>query len=70
MDRLNSQNDGAQTRSWSLDLVGNTSSETLNGNAEARTLNDMHAPTTPGETMRTGRVPCCSCPEVGSTDTM
>ena len=48
MDRLNSQNDGTQTRSWSLDLVGNTTSETLNGTAEARTLNDMHAPTAAG----------------------
>jgi RHS repeat-associated protein len=48
MDRLNSQNDGVQTRSWSLDLVGNTTSETLDGNAEARTLNDMHAPTAAG----------------------
>jgi RHS repeat-associated protein len=48
MDRLNSQNDGVQTRSWSLDLVGNTTSETLNGTAEARTLNDMHAPTAAG----------------------
>ena len=48
MDRLNSQNDGAQTRSWSLDLVGNTTAETLNGTAEARTLNDMHAPTAAG----------------------
>jgi RHS repeat-associated protein len=48
MDRLNSQNDGAQTRSWNLDLVGNTTSETLNGTAEARTLNDMHAPTAAG----------------------
>ena len=48
MDRLNSQNDGGQTRSWNLDLVGNTTSETLNGTAEARTLNDMHAPTAAG----------------------
>ena len=48
MDRLNSQNDGVQTRSWNLDLVGNTTSETLDGNAEARTLNDMHAPTAAG----------------------
>ncbi len=48
MDRLNSQNDGVQTRSWGLDLVGNTTSETLNGTAEARTLNDMHAPTAAG----------------------
>jgi RHS repeat-associated protein len=48
MDRLNSQNDGAQTRNWSLDLVGNTTAETLSGTAEARTLNDMHAPTAAG----------------------
>jgi RHS repeat-associated protein len=48
MDRLNSQNDGTQTRSWNLDLVGNTTSETLDGNAEARALNDMHAPTAAG----------------------
>jgi RHS repeat-associated protein len=48
MDRLNSQNDGAQTRSWNLDLVGNTTSETLDGTAESRTLNAMHAPTAAG----------------------
>jgi RHS repeat-associated protein len=48
MDRLNSQNDGIQTRSWSHDLVGNTTSETIDGNAEARTLNAMHAPTAAG----------------------
>jgi RHS repeat-associated protein len=48
MDRLNSQNDGTQTRSWNLDLIGNTTSETLDGTAEARTLNDMHAPTAAG----------------------
>jgi RHS repeat-associated protein len=48
MNRLNSQNDGVQTRSWSLDLVGNTTSETIDGNAEARTLNAMHAPIAAG----------------------
>jgi RHS repeat-associated protein len=48
MDRLNSQNDGVQTRSWTLDTVGNTTSETLNGTAEARTLNAMHAPIAAG----------------------
>jgi RHS repeat-associated protein len=48
MDRLNSQNDGVQTRSWTLDIVGNITSETLDGNTEARTLNAMFSPTTAG----------------------
>jgi RHS repeat-associated protein len=45
MDRLNSQNDGTQTRSWTLDAVGNTTSETLDSVTQNVSLNQMYAPT-------------------------
>ncbi len=49
MDRITSQNDATQTRTWSRDLVGNTTSESLDGTSQARTLNGFHAPVGAGD---------------------